>query len=63
MRAVIGGKGKTPAGDDRCKSIGGHAQPGKTLCQRGGAAEPENQRAAREGAARYRKPIAHRQKS
>ena len=54
MRAVIGREGKAPAGDDGCKSIGGHAEPGEALRQRGFAAEPENQRAACEGTARYR---------
>jgi hypothetical protein len=63
MRAVIGREGKAPARDDGCKSVGGHAQAGESLRQRGFAAEPENQRAACERAARYRRPIVHRRKS
>ena len=56
-------KNKDLAGNDRRESAPAHAKPGKALRKRGPAAEGEKKRAARKGAAGYREPIVHWQKS
>src|ERR1700738_1937055 len=51
MRTMIGRKGKCLAGSDSGESLAADAKPGKALRKRGFAAEPQNERAARKGAA------------
>ena len=62
MRAVVGGKGERPAGNDRRKAIGAFTQPGKTLRERLAAKSCE-ERAADEAAAGDRAASVHWQKS
>jgi hypothetical protein len=63
MRPVIGGKRKNLAGYDRRETFSGLAEAGKALRADGGAAEPEQESAANESAARYRQTTAHRRRS
>ena len=62
MRAVIGGKCKRPAGNDRRKSVGGFPEPGKAL-RESLAAESGEECAADETAAGDRAASAHWQRS
>jgi hypothetical protein len=62
MWAVVGGKCKRPAGNDRRKSICAFAKAGKTLRERL-AAQSREERAADEAAAGDRTATVHWRKS
>jgi hypothetical protein len=63
MRAMIRGKDKNLAGNDRREATPAHAKPGKALRQSVLMPERENKRTTRKSAAGYRESIAHWQKS